>query len=351
MEIPVSQARAVFTQARVAEYRERIAPTAFLRSFFPSQEKGTKYLSIEVQRGTEKVAVQVVRGTEGNRNKLSKSTEKIFYPPYYHEFLDATELDLYDRLFTESGVISGTDVAAFVSELNDGMSMLQDKIERSYELQCAQVLETGIVQLKFGTNIDYNRKATSLVDLGAPNYWTVATVDPSAALEAGGKFLRTEGKMRGGMLTGIFGGEALAAMLDNPLFVARANMRRMDLLEIHPPQANAVGAVLHGQVTAGTFKVNVWSYPEVYDDELGVSTEYINTKKVILMPAVAPKFVFGFAAVPQLLTTGGTNNAKGAYVFNDYVDERKATHEFDIKSAGLAIPVAVDQMYTFQAVA
>lgn len=348
--IPSSQARPVFTQARIAEYRERARSTSFLRSFFNTDETGDKYLSIEVQRGTEKVAVDVQRGTEGNRNSISKSTEKIFLPPYYHEFLDATELSLYDRLFSASGVISGTDLAAFTRELNDGLSMLQDKIERAYELQCSQVLETGIVSLQYGTNIDFKRKAASMVDLGAGAYWSVATVDPRVALGAGANFLRQVGKAQGGTFNLVMGSDALNSLLNNAVFKASADLRRITLEEVRNPQRNSVGGSLHGQVSAGAYNFNIWTYPEFYDAAGGASTPYINAKKVIMLPE-APMFKLGFAAVPQILTDGGAQTTKGAYIFNDYVDQKKGAHEFDIKSAGVAIPVAVDQIYTFQAIA
>jgi len=349
MNIPASQAREVFTQTRIDEYRERTTPMSFLRSFFPTVESGSKYLSIEVQRGTEKVAIDIERGTEGNRNSASKSTQKAFLPPYYREYMDATDLEIYDRLFTASGVISGTDFAGFVRELNDEMQMLQSKIERAYELQCAQVLTTGIVQLNQGTNIDYKRKAASLVDLGAPNYWTQATVDPAVALENGANFLRQVGKSRGSTINAIVGSDVLNVLFNNPIFAAKADIRRMDLNEAFAPQRDSVGGALHGRISAGAYNFNIWTYPEFYDDAAGVSTPYLDPKKVILLPE-QPRFKLGFAAVPQLVSTGGAVNTRGAYVFNDYIDDRMSAHIFDIKSAGVAIPVAVDEIYTFKAI-
>jgi len=97
--IAITDARNLFTKKLVAVYLEQPRVFGFLRSFFKTDESDTKEVSIEVQRGTEKEAVDVMRGTEGNRNNMSKSTEKIFVPPYFREYFDATELDLYDRMF------------------------------------------------------------------------------------------------------------------------------------------------------------------------------------------------------------------------------------------------------------
>lgn len=348
MNISTTDARGLFTKMLIDVYRERITPMSFLRSFFPAVESPTKEISIEVQRGFEKIAVDVNRGTEGNRNTFSKSTEKIFIPPFYREFFDATELDLYDRLFASTEISNGI-FTAFLESVAEKLRLLQDKIERAYELQCAQVLQTGIVQLNAGIDIDFKRKAASLVDLGAGQYWTTSGQDPYADFEAGGNFLRQVGKATGGTINAILGTTALSALLQNSVFLTRQNLFNMALDTVHAPQRNSVGATLHGQITAGSYKVNLWAYPEFYDNASGVSTSYIDAKKVILLPE-QPRFKLSFAAVPQLLKEGAAPK-KGAYVISDYIDERNTAHIFDIKSAGVAIPVAVDQIYTMQATA
>jgi hypothetical protein len=344
--ISTTDARGLFTKMLIDVYKERTSPTSFLRSFFTVKESSTKTLSIEVQRGTEMIAVDVERGTEGNRNNFSRSSEKLFVPPYYREYFDATELDLYDRLFGSTEIDAGV-FSDFVNAVADKLRILQDKIERAYELQCAQVLLTGIVSLNAGININFNRKATSLVDLGSGNYFANA-INPFTVFENGGNFLRQVGKSQGGIINVICGSTALADLLANTAFNARQNLFNMSLDAIHAPQKNSVGATLHGMITGGSYKFMLWAYPEFYD-LAGVSTPYIDPKKIIMLPE-NPRFVLGFAAVPQLLTDGSAPK-KGAFLFGDYKDERNAKHIFDIKSAGVAIPVAVDQIYTAKVVA
>lgn len=345
--IAVTDARGLFTKMLIAVYKERTTPTSFLRSFFTVKESSTKELAIEVQRGTEKIAVDVERGTEGNRNSFSKSTEKIFVPPYYREYFDATELDLYDRLFGSTSEIDSDTFQGFLEAVADKLRMLQDKIERAYELQCSQVLETGIVTLTAGTNINFKRKSGSLVD-NSSTPWTGAN-DPYTQLEAGANFLRQVGKSEGPVVNAIVGSLAMAAFLGNASVLARGPLTNINLDAIRPPQRNSVGGALFGRITAGSYSINLWTYPEFYDNAAGTSTPYINPKKVIMLPE-APKFLLGFAAVPQLLTTGIAAK-KGAYLVGDYIDQRNSKHIFDIKSAGVAIPLAVDQIYTMQVVA
>ena len=345
MAIPIQDARSLFTKMVVAVYKEQVSTTSFLRSFFPTKETMSKEISIEVQRGFEKVAVDVERGTNGNRNTFSKSTEKSFVPPFYWEYLTANEHRLYDVAI---GMRDSNSFSELASQTAMDLFALRQKIERAYELQCSQVFDTGIVQLNAGVNIDFKRKAASLVDLSA-NPWTTGTNDPYKDLENGAKFIRQVGKSQGGVYNVIMGSKALSAFLSNTIVKERADIRNFSLDSVRAPQRNSVGGTLHGEVTAGAYTFRIWTYAEYYDDANGNSTPYINESKIIILPE-APKFNLTFGAVPQLIENGAVPQ-KGAYLIQDFIDQRATTHEVHIKSAGVAIPVAIDQLYTAKVVA
>lgn len=350
MAITITEARGRFTKMLIDVYQERIRPTGFLRSFFPTVTSPTKHVSIEVERGFEKIAVDVVRGTEGNRNRFSRSTEKIFEPPLYREYFDATELDLYDRVLGSQGDANERLFVALMNSVADRLGQLQDKEERAIELQCAQVLETGIVTLKHAITVDFKRKAASLVDPGAGNYFA-DNIDPFAQFEAGCNFLRQVGKSGDGTFNAILGSTALADLLANTKFTARQNLFNMALDAVVGPARNNVGATFHGTITAGSYKVQLWAYPQFYDHATtGVSTPYIDAKKVTMIPS-NPRFKTAFGAVPQLIGQPGQMPTQGAFVYGEFMDERNAKHDFDVQTAPLAIPIAVDQIYTFRGVA
>lgn len=345
--IPASQARAAFTQALVAVYKERPKTTSFLRSFFPSVQKSTRYLSIEVQRGYEKIAIDVLRGTEGNRNEFGKSTQKVFDPPFYKEYFDMTQLDYYNVLMGQTD-ISVVEYGELLAQVAEKLGLCQDKIERSYEVNCAQALTTGVVTLVNGENINFRRKADSLVDLSATP-WT-GSYNPYTQLEVGCNYIREKGKAQGGTFNLLCGSDALQALLANDTFLTRQNLFNMALDQVRPPQRDSVGGTLNGQITVGAYKVNLWGYPEFYDDPTsGDATAYIDPKKVILLPE-APKFTLSFAGVPKLIDAPGPQ-AVGAYFVEEFKDQRLKTHVMEISSAGVPIPVAIDQIWTAKVVA
>ncbi|WP_340156300.1 major capsid protein [uncultured Winogradskyella sp.] len=354
--ISTADARALFTKKLVAVYSERNTPTTFLRSFFREDLSDTKEVSIEVERGTELIAVDVERGTEGNRNSFSKSTEKIFVPPYYREYFDMTDLNFYDRLFTSTGTVDLNTFNRMMDKIADSFQKLQNKIDRSYEVQASQVFETGVVTLINGTNIDFKRKAASLIAYGAGHGWAIATVDPTVILESGCDFLRTKGKMSGGVVNAIVGSEALSSLLSNPLFVDKANLRRVSLVDVTGPRRDVTGAALHGEISVGSYTVRLWTYPQFYDTKAASHIPYVNPKKVVLVPE-SPNFVLAYAAVPQIMMANnetvvrGVQNQTGKYLLAEYIDERASAHIGDMKSAGIAVPVAVDQIFTAQVIA
>jgi len=214
MAISQEQFRQLFTQALVQVYREQVAPPGFLRSFFPEQTNLTRYISVEVQRGTEKVAPDLDRAaSDGNANSMTRSTQRVIEPPYYWEYLNATDHYLYDQAI---GQQTRTAFRQLVRELSLEQAEIRNKIERAYEKQASDVLLDGIVHLKSGDSIDFKRKADSLVDLpNNANYtdWSSTGFNPRNILDEAGKFLRQSGKVQGSVLNVIMGNEAINAFL------------------------------------------------------------------------------------------------------------------------------------------
>lgn len=360
--IAVSDARALFTKQLVMRYKESVLPTNFLRSFFREEERSSLEISIEVKRTTERVAVDIFRGAEGNRNNIRRFTEKIFIPPYYREYMDLTDIRGYDLLFGQmEGTISDQTFGDIMTQAREDMDEIQEKIERAYELQASQVFHTGILTLNAGTNVNFRRKAGSIADLGAGNYWNEASVNPITNFVTAGNFIRQEGKAQGGIFNAIVGEDALQALLSNPNFIARADLRRVALDDVNMPVriSESVGSVFHGTISAGSYKFNIWTYAEFYEDRANSNalTPYVESNVVIVLP-MEPNFVLAYAAVPKITRDLRNaeypefiSNVQGKFVMGNYLDQRKESHIFDVKSAGIAIPVSIDKIYTMQVLA
>lgn len=353
MSISLADARHLYTSMLVDVYQEREKPTSFLQSFFPDDIVPTKSFSIQVERMGELVAVDVVRGTEGNRNTFTKSTEKLFEPPYFREYLDMTEFDLYDVVLGSMG--NGRNFQKlFTVLLNTGaerLATLVDKIERAKEIQCAEVLKLGTVTMTQGVTaqINYRRKAASFYDVSA-NYFTAAS-DPFATLQIGCDFLRTVGKSGDATFSLLMGSDVATALLTNAKFLTRQNLFSMALDSVVAPAGtrNAEGYTYHGTLTCGAYKVQLFAYPQFYDtvnaDGTLTPNPYWDPKYAVLLPS-KPRFKMVHCAVPQLIGEPGQLPAQGKYVYQEFLDERRAKHILDVQTAPVPVPVAVDQMWT-----
>lgn len=348
--ISAADIRGLFTTKLIDVYQERVRPNGLLRSFFTYVPPAAKSVSIEVERGFEKIASDVLRGTEGNRNQWSISTAKLFEPPFYKEYMDATEFDEYDRVLGSEASDNSRLFTALLNKTADRLGQLQDKIERRKELQCSQVIFDGIVTLDQGTDIDFKRKADSKVDLaGAGGYFT-ANSEAFDQLGVGCKFLREVGKCTDFLFVGIFGEEAFTAFMHNTKVLARQNLFNMQLDFLSAPIRNSQGGTFHGTITVGVYKLQVWTYADVYDTETTEHIQFVPSKKVSIMPQ-NPRFKMAHGLCPQLIPPGGSTPVQGEWMVKEFLDEANDKHIFNIQTACLAIPVAVDQVWTCQAVA
>ena len=356
MAITLNQHRANITQTVIAKFSDDKEPKQGLSAFFPSKTTSTKYISIEVERNLQTVAVDVMRCTDPNRNTFSKSTEKIFEPPYYNEMFDFTACERYDVTFAEGNVPTKIDATLLIRSAMTKVKALKNKILRAIELQRSQVLQTGVVQLKNGDSIDFKRKAASLKVLTTTARWSeIATADPIADLTAGMEFLREEGLSGSSEIDVIFGSAALTNFKANAKVQKLLESRREESIRIDMPKFNNVsGMVSHGKVAAGDFIINIWTYNVFYVDPVdNVNKKYIDANNVIM---VSEDFVgyTAFAGVPAIMGDNVSGNyvapKEGEFYVRDIIDQQKVSWNFIVSSAPLVVPVSIDRMYTIKTV-
>lgn len=358
MSITLNQHKEHITKRIISTFSDVTPVKTGLSAFFPSQTSIEKMVGIEVERNRQLIAVDVQRSTDPNRNTFDTHTEKLFIPPYFNEAWDFTTAKRYDVTFGARTNPSSPDALNMINEAARRMNTLRDKIMRSIELMRAQALQTGIVVLNTGDNIDYKRKALSMPALGAGDRWDEATGKPLDDLALGCTFLREEGLSAGNTVSAIMGADAFAAFMNNVQVKARADFRRISRLEIGMPQFNDVsGLVFHGQIGTADYAINLWTYNEFYETNAGVKTRYIDAKNVILI-ADDFKAVTAFAGIPAIIRDKSNaefsefiSPVEAEFYINNYIDPVKKAHWFEIASAPLPIPISIDRIYTIQTLA
>lgn len=357
MAIPIQQARGIFTEASLGKYNEMVLPPAFFSSFFKPIKTTSKYVSVEVRRGTEKIAVDVLRGTTGRNNQFTRSTERRYMPPFFNEYFDATQLDFYDQIFGGNPNPTVDVISGLAINVADKLILLRNKIDRAKELMAAQVFETGIVTMQNGDNIDFRRKASSMVDVSSTP-WDTSTTDIESHLISAGNFIRTDGKNTSKVMNLIMSSDVFIALKKSDYFKDNANYRNVQLIDINTPQVDSRGASYHGQIVAGSYIFNLWTYDEMYVNSNGDSERYTNSKYVYIVPVEGYEFVYAHAGIPAIISDNSNaefpefiTQVASEYWVNNYIDKQRKSHTFELMSAPLPVPVTVDMIYTMQVLA
>lgn len=354
MPITLNQHRQGLTQALVDTFSDAVDVKDGFAAFFPTKTTTSKNISIEVQRNGKPIAVDVLRCTDPIRNTFDKSTEKIFTPPYFHEMFDFTSCDAYDVTFGRGVGPDGMAMADLFNSANDKLMALKNKIKRAIQLQYSQVLQTGIVTLNSGDNIDFKRKAESMVvKTVAAEKWTAPTTsDPITDLKAGCEFLRSVGKSGSSTINAIMGSAAFTNFKTSTKVQNEADLRNINRIDLGMPQFdNVSGLVFQGQVGAGDFIVNLWTYNETYEDAAGVEQRFLGTNNVVLLPDDF-RGVTAFAGLPAVMGDPISGQFIGIqeaeFLMYDVIDQIKRSWNFMVDSAPLVVPVSIDRIYTLQ---
>jgi hypothetical protein len=175
-------------------------------------------------------------------------------------------------------------------------------IRRAIELQAAQVIQTGKVDLiDSGGNtlyeIDYKPKTAHFPN--ASTAWDLGGATIADDLISLCNVVRNNGLSN--PTTSIWGEVAWETALANTLFRTRFETRRLDQGTVSPMQPRGQGAQFRGTIDLGNFKLDVWTYGGRYKHpQTGAKTQYMDTKKVIVMAPDA-RLDATFGAIPSIV--------------------------------------------------
>lgn len=344
------------TKKVVGKFLEEIPVRTGFSGWFPEETTPTLEVDVEVQRDNDLIAVDVVRFTEGNKNKFSRLSENKYIPPFFKEDYDFQN----DRIYMNTvalGVMANPSVnQAIASAAVKNVFKNKAKIERAIRKQQADVLQTGIVTLKNGDNIDYRRKAASMVT--ASVLWSdSATATPLTDIRKGMDFLRNTGNSGGSSVNVVMRSAAFEALLASAQVKEQGpnTIQQIQRINIGMPQFEGVSGFAHqGQIAAGDFSVNLWTYNEKYTDTSGATIYYLSEDLVVMIPDdFAGKTIFGGLATFSEQNIGGVSVKTPAvveakYLIRSYNDERTLSSTIELTSAPLVVPFTIDKIYTLK---
>lgn len=346
---------------------ERMNKRGFFTTFFkttPEDYTDGEYVEIDIERTGDYVAPALKDARTGSVVVDEDIfTEKRFKPPYSALSTPVPLIDLLQRQPGESDTaeVRGQWFGRLVNKLTKSLGKFHRMFKEQIELQCAQILQTGVVTLKDAAGndvytLDYKAKATHLVT--NTNSWDAAGADPLGDLESICDAVNDDGKATPSIA--IFGAEAWQNFITNSDVKDMVRRDGMNLGALNPGLLNKGGRYM-GYIDVGSYRLELWVYNDSYKRMDGSTVyKFLDTKKVIITTALEDlDFRIVFAGVPTLgmkepfasvipseVTYDGFMRAHNR-VFEDATQD---TYTAESKMRALAIPVSIDRFACLTAV-
>jgi len=274
-------------------------PLMFLSSFFKTERRdyfNSTSVEIHVRRHGQRVAVALQGMTSDPRwSDVDKHSVKVMTPYSYNEGFEVNGADVMNAGFGKTQYDEPSYMRDALLSFADNGVEKEYAIQRAVELQTSEILQTGTVTLIDSNGdtigaLDFKPKATHFPQVSV-SWATIATATPLADMESLADVIRKDSGVFPSIA--IMGGTAFGYALQTTEFQKALDNRRMNLGIIMPSEINSDGAKYQGDVHLGSYRVEIWTYPESYDHiQTGVDTPYIALNNVVML---SPKSQFKLA--------------------------------------------------------
>ena len=257
------------TKKMLGLFEDHRAPSMFLAPLFRSPRKNfhnSETVEIDIVRNSEFVATTVLDGNGYPIRTLDNATNKEFTPPVVKDAMVMRSKDLISR---QPGVSPYADQSFQAKATARAVPMVREMSEsfrRHIELQAAQVLQTGKVELRNAKGeiefvLDYGMNSDHLPT--AATSWDDPAADIQGDIEGVLDAMRDNGLVDGNRL--IMGIKSWNALLKNTALKESLDNRRINQGALHPMREDARGGQFRGTVDIGAYAIDIYTYNGKYD--------------------------------------------------------------------------------------
>lgn len=255
-------------------------------------EMDANAIDIDIQRGNKKVAAYIERGTSANnvtknRSLVEKFTSDTRLFPLIEEETPITSDMISKRMPGESVYTPMSRRAKQIALAMKGHNEDMNRIIRKLEYSASESFRTGLQTINDSLQYDFYRLAAH--NVSAATAWSdSANAVPITDLAGAGDLIFRNGNRRPTDI--IFGSGSWDEFLLTTQVTTLANNRRIVHftadMNMDAPAGyeswTAAGAIFQGQVKAGDWKLNMWTYPAIYETDAGTKTQYLPDAEVMI---------------------------------------------------------------------
>ncbi len=332
-------------------YRQIPKPTLFGSQLFTAMNPTyADVINLTVMKYGRLAAVDIIPGTHGaNTGKNTVQNIKEYKPPMYDQdvVVTAAQLAKVAPGLTNDFNVQPAMVVRIAQEVSEALLLCKSDIQRAIELQAWQVLLHDTITLINGDNLTFGRHADNTVTAGVA--WTNANATIERDVNQACNAVTKHGAVNPDTL--ILDDAGFIAMMENEKFQKKFDLKFVnDVNKISPvDDYENSGAVYQGYARFGSFKLNIFTYPQFYEDATGLHS-YLPKDRAIVVSSKARREKH-FAYMPTIgngdqsaSNVTGIMNSSVPIDFKPYafLDKRGDNLEVGMKSRPLCIPVAVD---------
>lgn len=278
---------------------DKIPVFTFFQNLFTSGEtiieEDANAIDIDIQRGNKRIAVYIPRGTDAknvgdvkNLALLEKYTSDTKLFPLIEEETPITSDLISKRMAGESVYNPMPRLEKQTALAMKAHREHINRIIRKAEFSAAESIRLGVQTIHGGLQYDFYRRGTHNATAGT--VWSdSANAKPVTDLANAGNLVFRNGNRRPTDV--IFGsGSWDEFLLTTQIINLAANRRIVHFTADMTMDAPAgyddwvrAGAVFQGQIKAGDWKFNMWTYPAIYDNSSGTQTQYMPDGEIIVL--------------------------------------------------------------------
>jgi len=341
-------------------------PSMFLRNFFKKNQLDTNTIELQGRTVKSVYSVDVKAGTGGRLFDISKHTSKEYTLPEYNDYSVIDENDMDKLHLGETEYTKAKDAAKIADLITDRQEIISYAQRRAEEKQASDALFQGEIVLVGGDKITFDKLASHTIDKAAKK-WTDDSSDPISDIKNACKLCNEDGENNSTLFNLILEDSGLIALTHNKNFKENSNYNNgIQRSEINIPEELTPGGVFHGRFSAGSYKINLWTYNEKYTIPKGFN--FANEgSKVGYIPAGCgalipdnPNFSCNYGTVSNVDASNNSNIAGSKvtkqqveqlpYAY-DRVEHGSAWTEAGVKSRFACIPDDVNSFATFKNIA
>jgi hypothetical protein len=293
------------TKVMLDAYREEREPIGFLAGQFRVPKNGihsSEKVEIDIKRNGRKIAIAVQDLSTGARmNAQELFTNKELSPAVLKEKTVINAFDLIKRSAGEIPFDSPEFRGKALMKAMQAGSDMNDKIQRTIELQAAQILQSGTITLNDENGnsvyqISFAPKTSHFPQVSVD--WTSASSTKISDILTLCNQIKADGKYTPDLLQ--MGDEAYELFIQDEAVLKRLDNTRIEGNGVVPLERMGNGGIYRGIIEIGSYKLDIWTYPELYEDpETGSDTKYLNDRYVVVR-ASAGRLDATFGLIPKI---------------------------------------------------